>query len=71
MVRPCGATETAAACRLNLRTGELKLLIDDPQGGVRDPQMHYDGQKILFSYRRGGTPTCHLYEINAIGNLLI
>ena len=29
-------------------------LLDDPRGGVRDPQMYYDGRKILFSYRRGG-----------------
>ena len=54
-------------CRLNLRTKKLKLLIDDPQGGVRDPQLHYDGTKILFSYRKGGTETYHLYEINIDG----
>jgi len=54
-------------CRLNLRTGELTVLLDDPKGGVRDPQMHYDGQKILFSYRRGDTATYHLYEINIDG----
>lgn len=54
-------------CRLNLRTRELTVLIDDPLGGVRDPQMHYSGQKILFSYRKGGTPTYHLYEINVDG----
>ena len=54
-------------CRLNLRTGELRTILDDPQGGVRDPQMHYDGKKILFSYRRGGSPTYHLYEINIDG----
>jgi len=55
-------------CRLNLRTGQLTTLIDDPTGGVRDPQVHYDGQKILFSYRRGGTATYHLYEINIDGS---
>ncbi len=55
-------------CRLNLATGRLTRLIDDPQGGVRDPQMHYDGKKILFSYRKGGTPTYHLYEINIDGS---
>ena len=54
-------------CRLNLRSGQLTTLIDDPEGGVRDPQVHYDGQKILFSYRKGGTPTYHLYEINVDG----
>ena len=34
---------------------------------MRDPQVHYDGQKILFSYRKGGTEHYHLYEINADG----
>lgn len=55
-------------CRLNLKTGALTLLVDDPQGTVRDPQVHYDGRKILFSWRRGGTENFHLYEINADGS---
>ena len=54
-------------CRLNLRTGALVTLLDDPEGGVRDPVVHYDGSKILFSYRKGGTLNYHLYEINADG----
>jgi len=54
-------------CRLNLRTGEVKILVDDPKGGVRDPQVHYDARKILFSYRRGDSRHYHLYEINADG----
>jgi hypothetical protein len=54
-------------CRLNLRTGRLTVLLDDPLGGVRDPQVHYDGQKVLFSYRPNGTATYHLYEINIDG----
>ncbi len=57
-------------CRLNLRTGKLTVLLDDPKGGVRDPQMHYDGKKILFSYRPGDTATYHLYEINIDGTAL-
>ena len=55
-------------CRLNLRTGRLQVLIDDPEGSVRDPQVHYSGKKILFSYRRGGTKTFHLYEIGVDGS---
>ena len=54
-------------CRLNLRTGKVASLIDDPQGGVRDPQVHYDGKKILFAYRKGGQPYYHLHEINVDG----
>ena len=53
--------------KLDLRTGQLTTLLDDPRGGVRDPQVHYDGRKILFSYRKGGTENYHLYEINADG----
>jgi len=51
-------------CKLNLRTGELTALVDDPGGAVRDPQVHYDAKKILFSYRKGGTHHYNLYEIN-------
>ncbi len=54
-------------CRLNLKTGQMKLLVDDAKGGVRDPAVHYDGKKILFSYRPGGTQFYHLYEINIDG----
>jgi hypothetical protein len=54
-------------CRLNLRTGQVTILLDDLRGGVRDPQLHYDAEKILFSYRKGGTEHYHLYEINCDG----
>lgn len=54
-------------CRLNLRSGEVKVLLDDPIGGVRDPQIHYDGRKVLLSYRPGGTEYYHLYEMNVDG----
>jgi hypothetical protein len=54
--------------RWNLITGKLTTLLDDSRGGVRDPQVHYDGERILFSYRKGGTETYHLYEINADGS---
>ena len=40
-------------CKLNLRTGRLTVLLDDRDGGVRDPCVSYDGKTILFSYRRG------------------
>lgn len=53
--------------RWNLDSGKLTTLLDDPRGGVRDPQVHYDGRRILFSYRKGGTEPYHLHEINADG----
>ena len=42
-------------CKINLRTGKTTVLLDDPKGGIRDPRVHYDGGKILFAYRKGGT----------------
>lgn len=60
--------EGAKLYRLALSTGALTELLADPQGGVRDPQVSYDGSKILFSYRPGGTDHYHLYEINADGS---
>lgn len=55
-------------CKLNLKDGRVTYLVEDPQGAVRDPQVHYDGKKILFSWRKGGSDTFHLYEINTDGS---
>ena len=54
-------------CRLNLRTGKVTAILDDPAGSVRDPQVHYDGKRIVFSYRKGSSEHFHLYEIHADG----
>ena len=62
-----GYAEGGRLCRYNLRTGALVVIFEDPRGGIRDPQMHYDGKKVLFSYRKGGTHPFHLYEINIDG----
>ncbi len=62
-----GYGEGARLCRMNLRTGKLTVLLEDMKGGIRDPQLHYDGQKILFAYRKGGEHPFHLYEINVDG----
>ncbi|MCL4202754.1 MAG: hypothetical protein KJ000_09675 [Pirellulaceae bacterium] len=63
--------EGGRLCCLNLRTGKLRVLLEDPRGGIRDPQVHYGGNKILFSYRPGGTEAYHLYEINSDGSGLV
>jgi hypothetical protein len=51
-------------CRLELATGDVEVLLEDLQGAVRDPQVHYDGRTILFSYRPGGEEHFHLYELD-------
>ncbi len=57
-------------CVYNLRTGELKKLIDDPDGCVRDHTLSFDAKKILFSWRKGKSSDFHLYEIDADGTNL-
>lgn len=63
-----GGPDVGKLCKLNLRTGEVKTLVDAPGGSVRDPQLHYDGRKILFSFRKPDTDYYHLYEINVDGS---
>ncbi len=55
-------------CKLNLKTQELVRLVSDAEGAVRDPQVHYDGKRVLFSWRRGGSDYFHLYEIHCDGS---
>src|SRR5678815_5507940 len=63
-------TEGGKLYRLNLRTRKLTELFADSKGGLRDPQVHYDGKKIIFAYRKAGECQYHLYEINADGSEL-
>ena len=55
-------------CAWNVQTGELRVLLDDTAGTVRDPCVSYDAKKIVFAYRRSGTPHYHLYEIAVDGS---
>ncbi|MCF0234722.1 MAG: hypothetical protein HUK22_07080 [Thermoguttaceae bacterium] len=51
----------------NLDTGAVRTIIEDPKGNFRDPQVHYDGKKILFSYLPAGKFHYSLYTINSDG----
>lgn len=53
--------------RYNLRSKKLTVLIDAGTGSIRDPIVHYDAKKILFSLRKAGTDYYQLYEINTDG----
>ncbi|MBN1418956.1 MAG: PD40 domain-containing protein, partial [Planctomycetes bacterium] len=55
-------------CVLHLDTGKVTILLDDPEGNVRDPAVDYDGRTILFAYRKGASPHYHLYTIGADGS---
>jgi hypothetical protein len=49
-------------------TGRVRTLVEDDEGTVRDPAVHYDGKTILFSWRRGDSETFHLFTIQADGS---
>ena len=53
--------------KYNLRTRKQTILLRDDAGTIRDPQVHYDGKKIIFSYRKGDSENFNLYEINVDG----
>jgi hypothetical protein len=56
--------ECGQLCLIDLRTGKLEVLIDDPRGAIRDPAVHYDGRTVVFSWRRGGSDHYNLYELD-------
>ena len=55
---------------LDVERGETRPLIEDPEGTLRDPAVHYDGEHILFSWRRNDSETFHLYTIKRDGSEL-
>ncbi len=56
---------------LDVATGEVKTLLHLPEGIARDPDVSFDGRKILFSMRRNRQDDYHLYEMNADGSGLV
>ena len=55
-------------CKLNLRTREMTVLLDDPDGSFRDVRVDHEGEKFLFSYRKGGENHSHIYEMMVDGS---
>jgi len=60
-------TNGARLAKLDVASGEVTTILEDKTGSIRDPRVHYDAGKILFSYRKGDTAQFHLYEINVDG----
>lgn len=59
--------DVAQLCTLHVPSGQVRVLVDAPGGGIRDPEVHYDAQKVLFSYRPAGQDHYNLYEIQLDG----
>ncbi len=52
---------------LDLAQGGVHVLLEAPEGIVRDPEVHFEGDRILISMRRDISGAYHLYEIGADG----
>jgi len=61
-------TSGAQLCKLNLKTGRVSILLEADTGCIRDPKVHYDAKKIIFSWRKDNSQHYHLYEMNVDGS---
>lgn len=51
----------------NVLTHKVRTIIEDSKGNFRDPQVHYDGKRIVFSYLPAGKFHYSLFVINSDG----
>ena len=63
-----GKPDVGRLCKLDVRSGEVTTLFDAEGGSIRDPAVHYDAQRALFSYRPADSDYYHLCEINLDGS---
>ncbi len=54
-------------CIYNVKTKAVRTVFEDPEGNIRDPQIHYDAQKLVFAYLPKGKRHYSLCEINLDG----
>ncbi len=48
--------------------GKVTTLIESANGMVRDPEVNFDGDKIIFAMRQNIQDDYHIYEMNADGS---
>lgn len=61
-------TPGAALCIYDVDGGKSRTLIETQEGVVRDPEVSFDGKKIIFSMRKNKQDFYHIYEINVDGS---
>jgi hypothetical protein len=51
--------------------GKVRALVSDPTGAIRDPAVSWDGQRVLFAWKKSlDEDDYHLYELNVASNLV-
>jgi len=65
---PGAALRVADFSRLNADgLPEIRTIFETKEGVIRDPEVSFDGTKIIFSFRQNKGDDYHIYEINADG----
>jgi hypothetical protein len=54
--------------KIDFNTGKTVTLLETADGVIRDPEVHFDGHRIVFSMRRNKEDSYHIYEINTDGS---
>ena len=49
------------------KAGKVRTLLDVPLGVARDPEVHFNGRRIVFAMRKNIDEDYHIYEMNADG----
>ena len=60
----------AALCVLEMEglQGRVRTLLEDPTGAIRDPAVSWDGQRVLFAWKKSlEEDDYHLYELELAG----
>ena len=51
--------------------GKVRALVADPTGAIRDPAVSWDGQHVLFAWKKSlDEDDYHLYELNVASNVV-
>jgi len=53
---------------INLPAGEIKTLVEVPEGIARDPDIHFDGRRLVFAMRHHKAEDYHIYEMATDGS---
>jgi len=56
---------------LDVSTGRIVTLLETDEGLIRDPDIYFDGKKVVFAMRQKQEDNYHIYEINIDGTGLI
>ncbi len=52
-------------------SNQATTLLETSNGVIRDPEVYFDGDKIVFAKRNNHSDSYHIYEINADGSGLV